>query len=426
MIEWAITVIACAMETGLCIFYYDSFMINVMTKLQKVISFIILCAVVIGNATLFDVIPGEYYSIKLLTYIATHMLFVKLCYRSGWVMSIFFSSSAILLQILVQSEICVLFNVNSSDNYIFINLMACLACVISLGIEFVLRKKLILIKDYLKKEPVILKGFIWLPLVTAIVAMFFYVFFVSPSPLVLFQGVVSAILLVINIGSMFFLQESLVKDERLRMSEIQMESKVNQIQAFQDMQSLYERQGRKLHDYKKQLMTVQNLLKNGENETAVEYIEKLTKNIATEMSEVNVGHPVVNAVLNQQYRIAKGKNIGMTFTVSDLHEINIADDDIVVLLGNLLENAIHECEKVISLGRTASIQVKLIEKEENFIITVCNPVTSKKEIEDNKVLGIQKEGHGIGLSNVESVVEKYNGSFVISCDEKEFTAVVMI
>lgn len=210
------------------------------------------------------------------------------------------------------------------------------------------------------------------------------------------------------------------------MSEIQMESKVNQIQAFQDMQSLYERQRRKLHDYKKQLMTVQNLLKNGENETAVEYIEKLTKNIATEMSEVNVGHPVVNAVLNQQYRIAKGKNIGMTFTVSDLHEINIADDDIVVLLGNLLENAIHECEKVISLGRTASIQVKLIEKEENFIITVCNPVTSKKEIEDNKVLGIQKEGHGIGVSNVESVVEKYNGSFVISCDEKEFTAVVMI
>ena len=89
-------------------------------------------------------------------------------------MSIFFSSSAILLQILVQSEICVLFNVNSSDNYIFINLMACLACVISFGIEFVLRKKLILIKDYLKKEPVILKGFIWLPLVTAIVAMFFY------------------------------------------------------------------------------------------------------------------------------------------------------------------------------------------------------------------------------------------------------------
>jgi len=42
--------------------------------------------------------------------------------------------------------------------------------------------------------------------------------------------------------------------------------------------------------YKKQLMTVQDLLKNGENETAVEYIEKLTKNIATEMSEVNVGH----------------------------------------------------------------------------------------------------------------------------------------
>ena len=67
----------------------------------------------------------------------------------------------------------------------------------------------------------------------------------------------------------------------------------------------------------------------------------MTKSISVEMSEVNVGHPVVNALLNQQYRVAKEKNIGMTFAVSDLHDIRISDDDIVVLLGNLIENCIH-------------------------------------------------------------------------------------
>ena len=36
------------------------------------------------------------------------------------------------------------------------------------------------------------------------------------------------------------------------------------------------------------------------------------------------------------------------------------------------------------------------------------------------------EGHGIGLSNVENVVRKYGGDFAISCDDKEFVAVVMI
>ena len=92
----------------------------------------------------------------------------------------------------------------------------------------------------------------------------------------------------------------------------------------------------------------------------------------------------------------------------------------------MIENAIHECEKVISHGQTASIQVKFVENDSGLIFTVRNPVVQKVEITDNKVQVIPKDGHGIGLSNVESVVEKYDGTFVISCDEKEFTAVAMI
>ncbi|WP_423214744.1 sensor histidine kinase [Streptococcus equinus] len=181
-----------------------------------------------------------------------------------------------------------------------------------------------------------------------------------------------------------------------------------------------------LHDYKKQLATLQELLKGGDTDAAIEFTEQLTKSIAVEMSEVNVGHPVVNAVFNQQYRVIKGKNIGMTFAVSDLHDIRLSDDDIVVLIGNLVVNAIHECEKVISQGQTASIQVIFVEKDSRLIFTVRNPVVQRVAITDNKVRGVPKDGHGIGLSNVESVVEKYGGTFAISCDEKEFTAVAVM
>ena len=67
-----------------------------------------------------------------------------------------------------------------------------------------------------------------------------------------------------------------------------------------------------------------------------------------------------------------------------------------------------------------------MEKDFRLVITVRNPVMQRVAITDNKVQGTQKDGHGIGLSNVESVVEKYGGTFAISCDEKEFTAVAMI
>ena len=426
MIEGLILFVTCALETALCIYYYDSFTLYKWSKLYKIITFLVLTGFVVGNAVLFDVIPSEYYSIKLLTYIIIHMIFVKICYQACWIMSVFFSSSAILLQILIQTVVSVLFKISKGNDPVFVNLLCWLACFMTLCLELFLRKKLPLIKEYLKKDSAILTHYIWLPLVTAIAGLFSYVFFISPSDLGLFQIVISAVLLVVNIGAMFILQESLVKDERLRLSEIQLESKQNQLQAFRDMQTLYERQGQKLHDYKKQLTTLQELLKGGDMETAIEFTEQLTKSIAVEMSEVNVGHPVVNAVLNQQYRVAKGKNIGMTFAVSDLHDIRLSDDEIVVLLGNLIENAIHECEKVILQGQAASIQVKFVEKDSRLVLTVRNPVVLRVDITDNKIQGVQKDGHGIGLSNVENVVEKYGGTFAISCDEKEFTAVAMI
>ena len=167
-------------------------------------------------------------------------------------------------------------------------------------------------------------------------------------------------------------------------------------------------------------------MKSGDVDTAIELTEQLTKSIAVEVSEINVGHSVINAVLNQQYRVAKGKGIGMTFAVSDLHKIDLSDDEIVVILGNLLENAIHECEKIVVCGRAASIRVKVVEKDGKIILNVRNPVIKKVEIEDNKVTKPSQDGHGIGLSNVEAVTNKNGGTFAISCDDKEFVAVVII
>lgn len=426
MMDFVVLFITAFIETAVCIFYYDSFMEYKGNKLHKLLSYIVIAMLLIGNALLFEIIPEQYYPLKLLPYIAMHVFFIKLCYRASWIMSIFFSGSAILLQILVQTLVIVLFQLKYSDDPFFINFMAVFACLISLCIEFFLRKRLPLLKEYLKKEYALLKSFIWLPLVTAIVGLFSYAFFVSPSGNMMFQGTVSAVLLAVNIISLFLLQDSLIKDEKIRLSEIQLESKQNQLQAFRDMQSLYERQGKKLHDYKKQLGTVEELLKAGDVDSAIEFTEGLTKSIAVEMSEVNAGHPVVNAILNQYYRIAKSEDIGMLFTVGDMHDIRLSDDDIVVVMGNLLENAIHECKKIKSLGKTASVQVKLVEKNSKMIFTVRNPVVQKVEITDNKVQGAQQDGHGIGLSNVENVVEKYGGTFAISCDEKEFTAVAMI
>lgn len=123
----------------------------------------------------------------------------------------------------------------------------------------------------------------------------------------------------------------------------------NRIADYQDREEIYERQRRKMYDYKNQLSTIQTLIKNGHTDEALSFTQKLTESIAVEMSAINTNHPVVNAVLNQKYRSMQEKHIAVILKVGDLQEICLEEEEIVILLSNLLDNAIRESEKVLKI-----------------------------------------------------------------------------
>ncbi len=233
-------------------------------------------------------------------------------------------------------------------------------------------------------------------------------------------------LLGINFVIIYLLQDILDKNEQLRLSMLANQNAKNQIEAYHDMDALYERQRKKAHDYKNQIVTIRNLVQDGNINKAVNFMEQLTESLAVDLSAINTNHPVVNAVLNHKFHTAKEKQIAMIFQVGDVHEIHLTEEEIVILLGNLLDNAIVECEKVVKVGRDAVIQFKLVYEDGKTILCIKNPVLKKVEIVDNKVQANPKNGHGIGLRNVEAVTEKYEGSIAFDCDEKEFRVVVIL
>ena len=233
-------------------------------------------------------------------------------------------------------------------------------------------------------------------------------------------------LVAINFITIYLLQDILDKGEQIRISTLTNQNAKNQIEAYHDMDALYERQRRKMHDYKNQIVTIQNLVQGGNSDKAVSLMEQLSQSISVDLSAINTNHPVVNAVLNHKFQTAKEKQIAMIFQVGDVHEIRLTEEEIVILLGNLLDNAIAECERVVKAGKDAVIQFKFIYEDGKVILSIKNPVLAKVQIVDNKVQVKTKSGHGIGLKNVEAVAEKYDGSIAFDCDEKEFRAVVIL
>lgn len=134
---------------------------------------------------------------------------------------------------------------------------------------------------------------------------------------------------------------------------------------------------------------------------------------------------MINTIVNIKYAEAVKKDIVFIIRVNDLLHINIKNEDLVVLLSNLLNNAIEACEQC---KDKRVIKLKFMIENDDMILSVKNTynapiikrggslVTAKKE----------KEEHGIGIKNVIKVVEKYHGTYAIQNDDKEFMFSIMI
>ena len=283
------------------------------------------------------------------------------------------------------------------------------------------------IKKYLIGKDSGWLSFIWFPLITLAIDTFFMIEMGIIDEYRWFYSFVSGCLFVLDYIALLYWKKGLYKDDRLKSMELIAARRQDQIRVFHDMQDIYERQGRLSHDHKKKLAVIQGLLENGDTKSAISLLKGLTESISIEGANINTGHPVVSAVLNQGYRTAKSKGIGMIFSICDMKGFAMKDEDIVVLFGNLIENALQECQKVSEQkGKAPAIFIKLNKEEGQICFSIQNPVRKKVETDGDRVIAETKKGHGIGLINVRDVVDRYNGSLILSCTDEEFTAVVLI
>lgn len=118
-----------------------------------------------------------------------------------------------------------------------------------------------------------------------------------------------------------------------------------QAENYDALQQSYKLQRKATHEFERHLQTLGELLKQREYATAMDYISKLQANRTLRIYSVSSNHPVIDVILNQKHRLAKEQNIKMQVQVNDLSKVEIPTDTLVVLLSNLLDNAIEACNR---------------------------------------------------------------------------------
>ena len=166
-------------------------------------------------------------------------------------------------------------------------------------------------------------------------------------------------------------------------------------------------------------------MKSRQYQEAEAYVAKLADAYPDNMQSVDVNHPILNVVLNEKYRLAKRKDISLLFYANDLSELWLEEQDVVSLLSNLLDNAIEASEK---LEGEKKIWIKLVKEKRQFVLSIRNPVSAPVVIENNEIHTSKedKSKHGIGLKNVQMILDKYHGMGMMRYEEGCFfyTAVI--
>lgn len=194
----------------------------------------------------------------------------------------------------------------------------------------------------------------------------------------------------------------------------------NQMEMYNSISENFEKQKQKSHEFKNHILCIEGLLKEKKYNKLERYVGGLSSNLNNEKNVINTNHIIINTILNTKYQEALDKKIVFVCKVNDLSKVILSNEDIVVLLANLLNNAIEACE---NCKENRIIKLKFIEEEQNIVLSVKNsfsqPIIYKNnEITTSKTLEPQE--HGVGIKNIIKVVEKYNGSYVVQTDDKNF------
>ncbi len=173
-------------------------------------------------------------------------------------------------------------------------------------------------------------------------------------------------------------------------------------------------------------MCLKNMADNNDIDNLKKYLGEIIKSGTVSENVIDTHNVIINAILNTKYYEAASKDIVMVMKLNDLSHVILQNDDLVVLLSNLLNNAIEATEKC---DEKKIIYIKMEQEEDGLILSVKNPynhVNMKKGDEYVSSKDNSLGNHGIGLKNIKKVVEKYNGVFAIQDKANLFNVAITI
>ncbi len=226
----------------------------------------------------------------------------------------------------------------------------------------------------------------------------------TSTGIVVFGG----ILMIANIAMLYVIsaiEKATMQEQETRLLKQQISLQAENYSALKENYSV---QRKSTHEFERHIQVMRNLLDRGEFDLARNYVCQLQSSRALKIFSIHSNNPVIDVVLNQKHQFAQENEITMRVQVNDLSSFTYPTDKLVVLISNLLDNAIEACLR--TEGRREILCSIL--REDGIYISIRN--TSKPVAIMNGEIATSKPNaaeHGFGLPAVKYILGQMNAEY---------------
>ncbi len=176
------------------------------------------------------------------------------------------------------------------------------------------------------------------------------------------------------------------------------------------------------HDAKNHLAAIQALNRDPRID---HYLAQLSQQLKDYTRNCHSGNQLLDVMLHKYIITCELRGIRFEYDIRSCNLSQLADIDLVAILGNLMDNAVSAAEQ----SEEKYISLSTCHRNSYSVIDLTNSCAAPPVQRGGRLLTTKadKLSHGFGMKSVEKTIRKYQGDFNwdYHAGEKRFTATVM-
>lgn len=176
------------------------------------------------------------------------------------------------------------------------------------------------------------------------------------------------------------------------------------------------------HDVRHHCLLIAEYIRNGETEKFLDYVRQYARDVEDTRKKRICGNKAVNSILSVYARRAAEEKISVTMDVEVSEGLPVQEIDLVAILANLFENAIHGC--IQSGQEEREIRLFVTRKGHKLVIHCKN--TCAPGVWSDREMPPSGAGRGAGVSSIVKTAAHYDGETDFKVEDGFFVARILL